>query len=93
MSSRLADFCFCWPAEGPVSQLVYACPGCWVQVYGLGGVGIVVEALSDNNARAAATVRDVVKKAGAKMADSGSVLFNFKRCVVPQNSNGRCCCY
>ncbi|GJP31995.1 hypothetical protein CLOM_g16544 [Closterium sp. NIES-68] len=28
---------------------------------------------------AAATVRDVVRKGGAKMADPGSVLFNFKR--------------
>ncbi|CAI7804578.1 unnamed protein product [Closterium sp. NIES-53] len=48
-------------------------------VYGLGGVGIVVDVLTDNNARAAATVRDVVRKGGAKMADPGSVLFNFKR--------------
>lgn len=44
----------------------------------------MVEALSDNNARAAATVREVVKKGGAKMADSGSVLFNFKRFVLPR---------
>ncbi|CAI5999302.1 unnamed protein product [Closterium sp. NIES-64] len=49
------------------------------EIYGLGGVGIVVDVLTDNNARAAATVRDVVRKGGAKMADPGSVLFNFKR--------------
>ncbi|CAI5469204.1 unnamed protein product [Closterium sp. Yama58-4] len=48
------------------------------EIYGLGGVGIVVDVLTDNNARAAATVRDVVRKGGAKMADPGSVLFNFK---------------
>lgn len=59
---------------GPISLVLITC-----QVYGLGGVGIVIEALSDNNARAAATVREVVKKGGAKMADPGSVLFNFKR--------------
>ena len=39
----------------------------------------MLEVLTDNNARAAATVRDVVKKGGAKMADPGSVMFNFKR--------------
>jgi transcriptional/translational regulatory protein YebC/TACO1 len=52
------------------------------QVYGYGGVGLVLEVLTDNFNRAAATIRDVVKKGGAKMADSGSVLFNFKRAGV-----------
>eukprot|EP00897_Mesotaenium_endlicherianum_P008019 jgi/Mesen1/7245/ME000373S06316 len=40
------------------------------------------EVLTDNNARAAANVRDVVKKGGGKMADPGSVMFNFNRCGV-----------
>ncbi|CAK9863297.1 unnamed protein product [Sphagnum jensenii] len=52
------------------------------EVYGYGGVGLVLEVLTDNFNRAAATIRDVVKKGGAKMADSGSVLFNFKRAGV-----------
>lgn len=52
------------------------------EVYGLGGVGIVLDVLTDNNSRAAANVRDVVKKNGGKMADPGSVMFNFKRCGV-----------
>ncbi|KAL2652325.1 hypothetical protein R1flu_020453 [Riccia fluitans] len=52
------------------------------EVYGLGGVGLVLEVLTDNNNRAAATIRDVVKKGGGKMADLGSVLFNFKRTGV-----------
>eukprot|EP00271_Cylindrocystis_brebissonii_P006971 TRINITY_DN19993_c0_g1_i1.p1 TRINITY_DN19993_c0_g1~~TRINITY_DN19993_c0_g1_i1.p1 ORF type:complete len:377 (-),score=45.34 TRINITY_DN19993_c0_g1_i1:78-1208(-) len=52
------------------------------EVYGIGGVGIVLDVLTDNNARAAATVRDVVKKSGGKMADPGSVMFNFQRCGV-----------
>lgn len=48
----------------------------------------MLEVLTDNFNRAAATVRDVVKKGGAKMADSGSVLFNFKRAgVVYVNTN------
>lgn len=49
------------------------------EAYGFGGVGIVVEVLTDNLNRAAANVRDVVKKSGCKMADPGSVLFNFRR--------------
>ncbi|KAG6547593.1 hypothetical protein Mapa_011042 [Marchantia paleacea] len=52
------------------------------EVYGLGGVGLVLEVLTDNNNRAAANIRDVVKKGGGKMADPGSVLFNFKRTGV-----------
>lgn len=52
------------------------------EVYGYGGVGLVLEVLTDNHNRAASTIRDVVKKNGAKMADSGSVLFNFKSAGV-----------
>lgn len=42
----------------------------------------MLEVLTDNHNRAASTIRDVVKKNGAKMADSGSVLFNFKSAGV-----------
>eukprot|EP00249_Psilotum_nudum_P014990 c25107_g1_i1 orf=450-1613(-) len=52
------------------------------EVYGFGGVGLVVDVLTDNCNRAAANVRDVVKKCGGKMADPGSVLFNFRRAGV-----------
>jgi transcriptional/translational regulatory protein YebC/TACO1 len=48
-------------------------------------VGMVVEILTDNLNRAAMLVRSAVTKAGGKMADPGSVLFNFKRvgiCVL-----------
>lgn len=50
------------------------------EAYGLGGVGIVLDILTDNSNRASASVRAAVTKAGGKMADPGSVLFNFKRC-------------
>ena len=50
------------------------------EAYGLGGVGIVMDILTDNTNRASATVRAAVNKTGGKMADPGSVLFNFKRC-------------
>ena len=55
------------------------------EAYGLGGVGVVVEILTDNLNRAAMTVRTAVTKSGGKMADPGSVLFNFERrgfCVL-----------
>jgi hypothetical protein len=61
--------CFCWSH--------------WLQVtyeaYGAGGTGFVVECLTDNVNRSGAEVRTAVVKAGGKMADSGSVLFNFQR--------------
>ena len=49
------------------------------EAYGHGGVGIVMEVLTDNVNRAAAEARATVNKAGGKWADSGSVLFNFER--------------
>lgn len=49
------------------------------EAYGQGGVGIVIEVLTDNVNRAAAETRTVVNKGGGKMAEPGSVLFNFER--------------
>ena len=50
------------------------------EAYGAGGTGasFVIECLTDNVNRTAAAVRTAVKM-GGKMADSGSVLFNFRR--------------
>jgi len=48
-------------------------------VYGFGGVGFVVEVLTDKVNRSVAAIREVVRDYGAKMADSGSVMFRFKR--------------
>ncbi len=59
-------------AAPPPPQVTY-------EAYGLGGVGLVMEILTDNMNRAAMTVRTAVTKAGGKMADPGSVLFNFER--------------
>ena len=49
------------------------------EAYGLGGVGLVVSCLTDNVNRSNLLVRTAVVKAGGKMADPGSVVFNFKR--------------
>ena len=42
-----------------------------MQAYGAGGVGFIIESLSDNKNRTASDVRDVVKKSGGNMAESG----------------------
>ena len=52
------------------------------QVYGFGGVGMVVEVLTDKITRSVAAVRGVVKDSGAKLADPGSILFKFRRVRV-----------
>eukprot|EP00793_Prasinoderma_coloniale_P000468 PRCOL_00005453-RA len=52
------------------------------EAYGAGGCGMVISASTDNTNRANEQVQTAVKKAGGKMAESGSVLFNFKRAGV-----------
>ncbi|XP_077209890.1 yebC-like protein isoform X2 [Tasmannia lanceolata] len=49
------------------------------EVYGFGGVGMVVEVLTDKINRSVAAVREVVKDCGGKMADPGSIMFKFRR--------------
>ncbi len=49
------------------------------EAYGFGGAGLVCEALTDNINRAVSEFRDAVKKSGAKVAEQGSVMFNFER--------------
>ena len=44
-----------------------------------GGVGIIVEVLTDNKNRAAANVRSYFTKMGGNMGATGSVTFNFDR--------------
>ncbi|WOL11101.1 putative transcriptional regulatory protein [Canna indica] len=52
------------------------------EVYGFGGVGMVVEVLTDKVTRSVASVRGVAKDCGAKLADPGSILFKFRRARV-----------
>jgi YebC/PmpR family DNA-binding regulatory protein len=47
--------------------------------FGPGGVGIIVEALTDNRNRAAANVRSLFAKNGGNMGETGSVSFMFER--------------
>ena len=47
--------------------------------FGPGGVGLIVEVLTDNRNRAAANVRTVFGRNGGALGDSGSVAFMFDR--------------
>lgn len=60
------------PTTAASKELMY-------EAYGAGGVGLVVNCLSDNNNRATADVNMIVKKNDCTIASSGSVAFNFAR--------------
>ncbi|KAG9145436.1 hypothetical protein Leryth_021349 [Lithospermum erythrorhizon] len=52
------------------------------ELYGYGGVGVIAEVLTDKVTRAMLMIRGVVKDYGGKMADSGSIMFKFRRARV-----------
>ncbi|XP_019432240.1 PREDICTED: probable transcriptional regulatory protein At2g25830 isoform X1 [Lupinus angustifolius] len=52
------------------------------EVYGYGGVSMVVEVSTDKIHRSVAKIREVLRDYGGKMADSGSVMFKFTRSRV-----------
>lgn len=54
------------------------------ELYGYGGVGILVEVMTDNKNRAASEIRIATNKRGGTIAAPGSVLFNFDRKGVIQ---------
>ena len=49
------------------------------EVYGAGGVAIIVEALTDNKNRTTAELRNIMSKKSANMAGAGSVSWMFTR--------------
>lgn len=49
------------------------------EAYGPGGVGIVIEVATDNKNRTLPEVRHTLDKNGGRMADAGSVMFQFAR--------------
>ncbi|GJN14971.1 hypothetical protein PR202_gb01853 [Eleusine coracana subsp. coracana] len=51
-------------------------------VYGFGGVGMVVEVLTDKITRSVQEIRNTLKDCGAKLADPGSVTFRFRQARV-----------
>lgn len=49
------------------------------EAYGPGGVGIVIEVATDNKNRTMPEVRHTLDKSGGRMAEPGSVMFQFER--------------
>lgn len=49
------------------------------EAYGPGGVGIIIEVATDNKNRTMPEVRHTLDKNGGRMADPGSVMFQFDR--------------
>jgi YebC/PmpR family DNA-binding regulatory protein len=49
------------------------------ELYGYGGVGIIVEAMTDNRNRLASDIRIATNKRGGHIASPGAVAFNFDR--------------
>lgn len=49
------------------------------EAYGPGGVGIIIEVATDNKNRTMPLVRHTLDKSGGRMADPGSVMFQFRR--------------
>ncbi|MFA5334404.1 MAG: YebC/PmpR family DNA-binding transcriptional regulator, partial [Candidatus Omnitrophota bacterium] len=58
------------------------------EVYGPGGVAIMVEALTDNKNRASAEIKNILTRRGGNMAGAGSVsrLFHKKGLIVVDKS-------
>ncbi len=57
--------------------------------YGVAGVAIIIDALTDNRNRTASEIRSTLAKNGGTMAETGSVSFNFTkigRIIYPCNS-------
>lgn len=59
-------------AGGEFSEVTY-------EGYGPGGVGILVEAATDNKQRTVQEVKNIFDKSGGSVASPGSVAFNFKK--------------
>ena len=49
------------------------------EAYGPGGIGIIIEIATDNKNRTMPEVRNTLAKNGGRMADPGSVMFQFAR--------------
>ena len=60
------------------------------EAYGPGGVGIIIECLTDNKNRTIAEIKAVLNKRGGTMASQGSVSYNFQKrgeIVVDESKN------
>jgi YebC/PmpR family DNA-binding regulatory protein len=58
------------------------------ELYGMGGVGIIAEVMTDNKNRSASDMRIATNKRGGTIASPGSVAFNFERLGVIKIEKG-----
>lgn len=58
------------------------------EIYGHGGIGIIVEAMTDNKNRTASDMRIATNKRGGTIAQPGAVTYNFDRKGVIQIPKG-----
>ena len=59
------------------------------EAYGPAGAGIIIEVATDNKNRTMPEVRNALTKNGGRMADPGSVMFQFSRkCVILISDKG-----
>ena len=58
------------------------------ELYGHGGVGLIVEGMTDNRNRFASDIRIATNKRGGTIANPGSVAFNFDRKGILQIEKG-----
>lgn len=49
------------------------------EAYGPGGIGVIIEVATDNKNRTMPEVRNALNKNGGRMAEPGSVMFQFER--------------
>jgi YebC/PmpR family DNA-binding regulatory protein len=64
-----------------VEELIY-------EAYGPGGIGIIIEALSDNRNRTGSDVKAALNKFNAALAGVGAVLYQFEKKAVLKFKNG-----
>ena len=61
--------------------------------YGPGGVGVIIETATDNRNRTLPEVKTALVKNGGRIADAGSVMFQFTRKgVITIEGSGEDCC-
>ena len=50
-----------------------------LEIYGNGGVGILISVSTDNKNRTISEIQAIIKKYGAKLAEAGSLMWSFKK--------------
>ena len=54
------------------------------EAYGPGGVGIIIDALTDNRNKASQEIKHILSKNGSSLASTGSVTWGFEKYQTPE---------